>query len=112
MIKSSPSELFYYVLSLPFFFHPAKNFNIILYLRTIFQKIKKIEFIAENDTCRITYNFCGEKGPIHISIYNKTNKPLQVDWKKSAVIFGENAVSYFTSESKINGEIEKTFYKG
>ena len=74
-------------------------------------KNKKQEFIAENDTCRITYNFYGEKGPIHISIYNKTNKPLQVDWKKSAVIFGDDAVSYFTPDSKIDGQIEKTFYK-
>jgi len=59
-------------------------------------KNKKQEFIAENDTCRITYNFYGEKGPIHISIYNKTNKPLQVDWKKSAVIFGDDAIKLFT----------------
>jgi len=74
-------------------------------------KNEKQEFIAENDTCRIIYNFYGQKGPIHISIYNKTNKPLQIDWKRSAVIFGDEAVSYFTSDSKIDGVIEKTFYK-
>ena len=74
-------------------------------------KNKKQELVAENDTCRITYGFYGENGPVHISIYNKTDKLLEVDWKRSAIIFGEEAVSYLASESKINGEIEKDFNK-
>ncbi|HNC30155.1 MAG TPA: hypothetical protein PKX08_09130, partial [Cyclobacteriaceae bacterium] len=52
------------------------------------------EFIAENDTVKISYDFSGEQGPVKISIYNKLSTPLYVDWSKSALIIGDMRKSY------------------
>jgi hypothetical protein len=73
-------------------------------------KNQKQQFVAENDTCKINYNFSGVKGPISISVYNKTQKPLQVDWKRSAVIVGDSSTSFFEPEMKFSGEVERNRY--
>jgi len=52
------------------------------------------EFVQENDTACVTYRFSGEDAPIHISIYNKLDEPLYVDWRRSAIIIDEKATSY------------------
>lgn len=52
------------------------------------------DFVFENDTVQVTYRFDGEEAPIRISVYNKTNTPLYVDWKRSALIVDEVATSY------------------
>ena len=73
-------------------------------------KDQKQQFVAENDVCKITYNFSGAKGPISISVYNKTQKPLQVDWKRSALIIGDSSTSLFEPEMKFSGAIERNRY--
>lgn len=65
------------------------------------------EFVAENDTMRVTYNFNGQGGPVWVSVYNKTDKSLQVDWKRSALIINGNSVSYFSPDMKLTGEVER-----
>lgn len=52
------------------------------------------EFVQENDTACVTYRFSGEDAPIHITIYNKLDEPLYVDWRRSAIIIDEKATSY------------------
>jgi hypothetical protein len=73
-------------------------------------KDQKQQFLVENDTCKISYNFSGAKGPISISIYNKTNKPLQIDWKRSALIVGDSSISFFEPQMQFNGEVERNRY--
>ena len=68
------------------------------------------QFLFENDTCKISYSFKGLNGPVSISIYNKTNKPLEVDWKKSALIIGDSSSSFFEPEMILNGEVERSRY--
>jgi hypothetical protein len=63
------------------------------------------EFAWENDTMRLVYNFHGEGGPMSLTIYNKTNKPLFVNWKKSALIRDGHATSLFNSSVQITGDI-------
>jgi hypothetical protein len=58
----------------------------------------------ENDTIKISYQFWAEKGVLSFSIFNKLNKPIYVDWKKSAFIFNGNKINYWDN-------IEKTSFK-
>lgn len=54
------------------------------------------DFIQEDDTVCIVYSFYGEDAPVKITIYNKLNEPLFVDWKRSAIIIDDEATSYYT----------------
>ena len=51
----------------------------------LYQNDKK-EFINENDTVLIKYTFSGENFPITLTIYNKLQQPLYIDWERSVVI--------------------------
>lgn len=48
-------------------------------------------FIWENDTVRIRYIFSGNSCPLTVQVYNKMTQPLYVDWKKSAVVYGDGS---------------------
>lgn len=43
-------------------------------------------YVFENDSIRISYSFWSDKGQLEYSIYNKLDKPIYVDWKKSSYI--------------------------
>ena len=64
----------------------------------------KREFIQENDTLRLTYQFFSERGVVQFTIENKLNKPLYIDWKRSAFIVGKNKVDYWRDEAEVNLE--------
>ncbi|HMH21189.1 MAG TPA: hypothetical protein VK563_05415 [Puia sp.] len=66
------------------------------------------EFTWENDTLRLIYNFHGEGGPMNLTVYNKTNKPLFINWKKSALIQDGHATSLFNAKVQITGSISST----
>jgi hypothetical protein len=69
-------------------------------------KNDKSEFETENDTLKITYHFDGYKGRIGITVYNKTNQPLEINWRKSFVIMKDKATSYFNSTEYVRGNID------
>lgn len=52
------------------------------------------DFIQQNDTASVVYSFSGEDAPVIITIYNKLDEPLYVDWGRSAIIIDEQATSY------------------
>jgi len=68
-------------------------------------KNAKKEFTWENDTLRVNYNFNGEGGPITISIYNKTDKPLYIDWNKSAMVRDGHASSLSSPTVQVSGSV-------
>ena len=68
------------------------------------------EFVSETDSLKIIYNFYGEGPSIHITVQNKLNSPLYVNWQKSALITNNNAVSYAGSTLSINGRIDGSVY--
>lgn len=68
-------------------------------------KDKEDEFVAESDTLRITYNFNGKKGPVNITIFNKSGLSFQVDWKKSALIVDDKPTVYYQPDWHINGSV-------
>lgn len=43
--------------------------------------------ISESDTFKIIYSFWSDHGIVAFTFYNKTEKPIYIDWKKSSCIF-------------------------
>ena len=60
-------------------------------------------YVYENDSVKITYRFWKEKGLMTFSIFNKLEKPLYIDWKKSSYIDNSVKLNYWIDE-----EISKT----
>lgn len=58
-------------------------------------------FVFENDTVKITYEFWGEQGTLSYSIFNKTDKPMYIDWKKSSYIRNGVKLDYYSENEKI-----------
>ena len=50
------------------------------------QKDKENLLSVENDTMRISYSFSGAGGNVTITVFNKTNQPLYLDWTRSAIV--------------------------
>lgn len=69
------------------------------------KKDDKNQFVAETDTVRITYNFNGKKGPVRITVFNKSDIPLLIDWKRSALIIGEKTHTYYQPAWNIDGSM-------
>lgn len=61
------------------------------------------DFVQENDTVCISYCFYGEDAPVAITIYNKLDEPLFVDWTRSALILDDEATSYYTETATLQG---------
>ncbi|RKS55262.1 hypothetical protein BC962_0221 [Gillisia mitskevichiae] len=57
-------------------------------------------YISENDSVKITYSFWKAKGLMTFSIFNKLDKPLYIDWKKSAYIDNSVKLKYWNDEEK------------
>lgn len=55
----------------------------------------------ENDTLKIVYNLYADNGLLSFTIYNKTNSPLYVDWKRSALIKGTSKEDYWEDKQDI-----------
>ena len=70
----------------------------------------KQEFQADNDSVRIIYNFNGLNAPINITIQNKLQVPVYIDWQRSALIVNDKAISYMPTEMQINGGFSGSSY--
>jgi hypothetical protein len=55
----------------------------------------------ENDTFEIVYNLYAENGMLSFSIYNKSNVPLYIDWKRCAMIQGTQKQDYWNGTIKL-----------
>lgn len=62
-------------------------------------------FTFENDSVKIVYNFNGYNGPLTVSIENKLNQPLYVDWNKSILVFDDNSISLSGADIQIKGKL-------
>ncbi len=75
------------------------------------EKKSEGDFVIENDSVCITYNFGGMNAPIGIHIYNKMGEPLHVDWQKSALILNGEATSYQDKNMPIAGQLSTSSYE-
>lgn len=70
------------------------------------ERDRRRDFIQETDSVRIAYSFNGEDAPVSITIYNKMDEPLLVDWTRSALIIDDVATSYYDPKVTVEGEAE------
>jgi hypothetical protein len=61
------------------------------------------EFVVENDSIRLKYNFNGHNAPVNLEVQNKLGKPLYIDWKRSALIVNGHAISYAPGSLTLSG---------
>ncbi len=73
-------------------------------------KLDNGDFMQENDTLSVSYCFYGEDLPIEITIYNKLDQPLFLDWQQSALIMDETANSYIAKEVPVSGVTSSSTY--
>jgi hypothetical protein len=71
----------------------------------------KQEFVAENDTLKLIYNFNGQDAPINLTIENKLNVPVYIDWRQSSLIVNNKAVSYVPDYMPVSGVISTAGYR-
>lgn len=64
------------------------------------------DFIQESDSVLVSYCFYGENAPVSITIYNKMDEPLFIDWQCSALIIEDVATSYYQDEASIRMRTE------
>jgi hypothetical protein len=69
------------------------------------QKNDQQEFMIENDTLQIVYNFNGKNAPVNLVVRNKLNQPIYIDWKRSALIINDKAISYSPDEVAVSGVV-------
>ncbi|HEX6427661.1 MAG TPA: hypothetical protein VF008_08255, partial [Niastella sp.] len=70
----------------------------------------KREFVIENDSLRLVYNFNGYNAPVNITIQNKLPVPVYIDWQRSALIVNDKAISYVPAEMRIDGAFHGSNY--
>lgn len=58
-------------------------------------KVENEFYVFENDSLKITYSFWAKNGLMTFGIYNKLNKPLYIDWKKSSYIDNSVKLNYW-----------------
>lgn len=63
----------------------------------------KQEFVLENDSIRLRYNFSGQNAPVSLAVENKLAKPMYIDWKRSALIVNSHAISYAQGSLSVSG---------
>ena len=56
----------------------------------------KSQYIFDNDTLRIEYNFWANKGVLSYKITNKLDVPVYIDWKKSSFIQNGQKFDYWS----------------
>ncbi|MDR2950880.1 MAG: hypothetical protein LBV71_16960 [Prevotella sp.] len=73
------------------------------------EKVDNGDFLLETDSLWIAYCFKGGGGPVQITVFNKSDKPLYVDWKRSALIIDNVAMTYAGEKIDYSGDWD-TFY--
>ena len=69
------------------------------------------QFVVENDTLLLQYNFSGYNGPVKVTVYNKSSMPIYIDWKKSAIIIEDRAYSYYSPNQQLSGTTSTIGYR-
>jgi hypothetical protein len=67
-------------------------------------------FIYEDEMMLISYDFWGENGNMVFTVFNKTDKPLYLDWSKSSLIKGSKSFKYWKDIAISNGVMQGISY--
>ena len=75
-------------------------------------KVVDDNYVFENDTLIITYNFWENKGLMKFSIYNKLDVPIYIDWKKSSYIDNSVKLNYWEDTESSLMTHKSYYYSG
>src|SRR6266542_3979906 len=64
------------------------------------------EFVSENDTLKLIYHFKPDQGKIMISVFNRTDQPMIIDWWKSAITIDDKVYSFYNPDARLNGQVD------
>jgi len=68
------------------------------------------EGVCQNEDLRISYDMWSEDGITYFSIYNKTDKPMYIDWKRSVFIFNDWKYDYWVEKSTTESYVVPSGY--
>jgi hypothetical protein len=70
------------------------------------------EFVSQNDSILVIYNFNGQNAPVNIVVKNYLNTPVYVDWKSSSMVINGKSYSYMdASPIRIAGAFSSDSYR-
>ena len=69
-------------------------------------KNKDNGFTESTDSLEVNYHFYGNKGPLHLTIFNRMNHGMQVDFSRSALIMNDKAISLYSGDIQLNGTMD------
>ena len=97
-------RIFFSILLLLITANVQAKFCQVIYISPTGKDITKVgEFYEfENNDVKIRYSFWAEGGLMGFMVYNKTNKPIYIDWKKSAMIYNGRNMPYYTNKTTSN----------
>jgi len=74
------------------------------------EKVDNGDFLLETDSLWIAYCFKGANAPMQITIFNKMDEPLYIDWGRSAMVMDGMAFSYAGESTTFLDDIQATSY--
>lgn len=96
------------LLLFPFLFTSCRTYQYFALTGENIRVDSSFRFAEEQDSLRVEYDFNGNNGPVAITIVNKMTRPVFVNWKRSALIMGDEARSYYSPDIRINGWVDGT----
>lgn len=69
-------------------------------------------FVYENEVVIIKYSFWRERGVLSYTLYNKMDKPIYIDWKKSSLIRNGQKLDYWNDETFTKSKSNSAFNSG
>jgi len=82
------------------FFYGCKSYVQVFETKGTNLEIENEFYVFENDSLKITYSFWKQRGLMTFAIFNKLDKPLYIDWKKSSYIDNSVKLNYWIDEEK------------
>jgi hypothetical protein len=58
-----------------------------------------VNSVCENSDIKVTYDMWAENGITYFSIYNKAEKPMYIDWKRSVFVYNDWKNDYWVEKS-------------
>jgi hypothetical protein len=85
-------------------FSSCKGYVQVVYTKPINANIKKKDgfYTYQNDSVLVAYSFWEDRGEMSFMLFNKMDRPIYVDWKRSAFISENKRASYYTDKTTTN----------
>ena len=58
--------------------------------------------VLNSDTLTLIYSFSRERGQMELTLINRLERPLYVDWKRSAFVMGQDQYAYWQDVADVN----------